>query len=343
MHWVLAVLALVVGGCSQPAATDGPAPTLKRSIPLPGVDGRIDHFAYDPATQRLFVAALENGSLEVIDLDKGERVKSVAGLKEPQGAVFVPGTKQVVVACGGDGTVRAFDVASLEERQKAEVGDDADNMRLTADGKSVMVGHSSGALAALDAATLKKTAEVKLSGHPESFQVDPTSPHVFVNVPGGVVGGGGEVAVADLAAPRVLATWKLSEAGRNFPMALDSVHKRLYVGCRRPAKLLVMDTETGKVVSSPDCVGDADEVFVDPRTGRVLVVGGDGAIDVFSTSDQQGYVRSASVKTAAGARTGLLIADRRALFIAVPHRGNQQAEIREYTLPGDSTTKGQNP
>jgi DNA-binding beta-propeller fold protein YncE len=326
------------------AVAAGPEPVLKRSIPLPGVSGRIDHFAYDPQSKRLFVAALENGSLEVIDLDKGERTRSVSGLKEPQGVVFVPTTKQVVVACGGDGTIRAFDSGSLEEKQKVTVGEDADNTRLSADGKTIVVGHSSGALALLDAATLKTTGEIKLSGHPESFQLESGGSGIFVNVPGGVVGGGGEVAVADRSTQKVTSTWKLSEAGRNFPMALDTTHKRLYVGCRRSARLLVLDTDSGKVVASPGCVGDADEVFVDDATGRVLVVGGDGAIDVFETKDHRDYEKVASVKTASGARTGLLVPDLHTLFVAVPKRSGQQAEIREYALPEAPTpVKGDKP
>src|SRR5262245_12601276 len=91
----------------------GPEPVLKRSIPLPGVTGRIDHLAVDTEHKRLFVAALENGSLEAIDLEKGDRGKSVTGLKEPQGVAYVPASGLVVVACGGDGTVRAFDPVTL--------------------------------------------------------------------------------------------------------------------------------------------------------------------------------------------------------------------------------------
>jgi DNA-binding beta-propeller fold protein YncE len=240
---------------------------------------------------------------------------------------------RVIVASGGDGTARAFDAATLEERVKADVGDDADNARPSADGASVLVGYGAGALAVLDAVTLRKTADVKLSGHPESFQVDPGSHRAFVNIPGGIIGGGGEVAVVDLSSQKVSSTWPLKEAGRNFPMALDTDHKRLFVGCRRPARLLVLDTESGRVIASPECVGDADDIYVDPKTGRIFVIGGDGAIDTFETKDQQAYTRTASVKTVSGARTGLLVPQRRALYVAIPKRGRQQAEIREYTVP----------
>lgn len=312
----------------------GPSqPTLRRSIPLPGVKGRIDHFAYDPVGKRLFVAALENGSIEAIDLEKGERIQTVGGLKEPQGIVFVPSTGQVVVACGGDGTVRAYDGRTLAEKTRVEVGDDADNARLAEDGKTVLVGYGGGAIAILDAGTLRKTGEIKLSGHPEAFELEPGTTRVFVNIPGGLIGGGGDIVVADRAGQRVTATWTLRDAGRNFPMALDAPNKRLYVGSRRPACLVVIDTDSGNVVASPECVGDADEVFIEGKTGRVFVVGGDGRVDVFETGDHRAYTKAASVKTPPGSRTGLLVPERRALYVAVPEQSGEQAGVREYTLP----------
>jgi len=79
-----------------------------------GVPGRLDHFSYDPATHRLFVAALENGSLEVLDLNTGQRVKSIPGLSQPQGIAIGPPTGCAAVACGGDGLVRVYDTRTLE-------------------------------------------------------------------------------------------------------------------------------------------------------------------------------------------------------------------------------------
>lgn len=343
MKWFLFALMLVIAGCVRSAANDGPALVLKRSILLPGVTGRLDHLAYDPETKRLFVAALGNGSLEVIDLEKGERVKSVSGLDEVQGVVYLPRTGRVVVACGGDGTVRAFDAGTLEEKKRIAVGDDADNAHLDGgDGSAVLVAHSSGMITRLDAATLEKRAEFKLADHPEGFAPEPDGSRIYANVPGGFIGGGGVVAVIDTkketkdgAKTPPVTTWELKEAGRNFPMALDATHHRLYVGCRRSARLLVLDTTSGKVIASPACVGDADDIFVDPKSGRIYVIGGDdgGLIDTFETTDRAAYTRGTSTTTTPGARTGLLVPERRMLYVAVPKRGSRGAEVREYALP----------
>ena len=148
------------------------------------IPGRFDHFAYDPATHRLFVAAVANGSLEVIDLDKGERIKSISGLGHPQG-VTVAGTNNiVVVACGSEGAIRAYDTRTLAEKGKCEIGEDADNVRF-ANGY-IFVGYGSetaGAIATVDPKTLTKISEMPLKAHPESFQIDPDGRHVYVNIP----------------------------------------------------------------------------------------------------------------------------------------------------------------
>jgi len=289
--------------------------------------------AYDPVSKRLFIAALGNGSLEVVDVEKGERIKSVGGLKEPQGVVYVPASKQVVVASGGDGTVRAFDAVTLEEVKKVTIGDDADNIRLDAERGELVVGYGDGGLAFLDPKTLETKGTVKLAGHPESFQIEPGTGRVFVNIPGGAVGGGGGVAVVDGPKRTVTTTWDLKVAGRNFPMALDTANKRLYVGCRRAAKLLVIDTTSGEVVASPDCVGDADDIFVDSKTGRLLVTGGDGPLNVFATNDLRTYSSVATLTTAPGARTALFVPESRTLFVAAPKRDGKDARILVYTIP----------
>ncbi len=307
---------------------------LHCTIPLEGVTGRIDHLAYDPESKRLFVAALGNGSVEVIDLEKGERVKSITSLAEPQGAAYVPGLHGVVVASGGDGSVRWFDGASLAERARKSAGDDADNVRYVDDTSHVIVGWGSGELAILDAKTLDKKTSVALPAHPESFQIFASGKRALVNVPGAGKDGEGAIAAIDLVKNEVTATYGIHGAASNFPMAIDSKRGRAFVGCRKPAKLAILDLEKGDVLALLDCVGDADDLFVDAETGNVLVIGGEGRIDVFSPKGEKDvrYERVASVATLVGARTGLLVPSRHALYLAAPKRDDHPAQIREYLL-----------
>jgi hypothetical protein len=299
-----------------------------RSIPLPGVRGRIDHLAYDAATGRLFVAALGNGSLEVVDVERGEVVGHVGDLPEPQGVAVVPATAQVVVACGGDGTLRAFACATLQPRGRLRVGADADNLRLCPDGATLLVGEGDGSLAVVGAAGLDLLGRVPLPGHPESFQVDPGGDRAWVNVPGARPPC---VVAVDLAERRVDATWPLPRLRANYPMALDAARRQLLVACRAPACLCVLDAGSGGLLAQVDCVGDADDVFVDGD--RVLVVGGGGRVDVFARHGG-GCQRVTELSSAAGARTGLWLPALHRLFIAAPRRGAREAEIRELDLGG---------
>ena len=332
------LLAAGAADAQEPAAAAAAMPRdggliAQGTIALPAVQGRIDHLAFDPKTQRLFVAALGNGSLEVLDVQKREHVHSIAGLHEPQGIVFVPATNQVVVACGGDGKVIAYDAATFAVQHELDVGDDADNMRLSADGKSLWVGYGSGALAELDAATLTLRGTVPLPGHPESFQLERGTPpgleRAFVNVPSAK--GGAAVVFVDLHERKATATVALQGAARNFPMAFCRTTQTLYVACREPARLLRLDPADGKQLAASDCVADADDLFVDTVTPRVMVIGGGSQVDVFVPKEKSELLHVGSMKTAPGARTGLF-STASFLYVAVPKRGEQGAEIRCFQL-----------
>ena len=129
---------------------------------------------------------------------------------------------------------------------------------------------------------------------------------------------------------KLVTTWPVTEAAANYPMALDEAGHRLFIGCRRPARVLVYDTGTGSRVASVEAVGDTDDLFYDGRRHRLYVTGGDGAIDVFDAAAPSGLTRIAHIPSASGARTSLFVPDLNRLYLAVPHRGSQPAEIRVY-------------
>ncbi len=299
--------------------------TLERTIPLPGVEGRIDHFSVDVPGARLFVAALGNNTVEVVDLKQGRVVRSLTGFAEPQGVVFLPEINRLYVAGGGDGTLRILDGTSFETIKSVSVGDDADNLRSDPSGTQVYVGYGSGALGVLDAATGEVVARLPLDAHPESFQLEQAGPRIFVNMPGAHA-----VVVVDRKQKRVVANWSTGLAAGNFPMALDETHHRLFVACRLPARLLVFDTGSGREVARLDLHGDCDDLFCDTARRRLYASCGEGFIDVFEQTATDQYNRVESVRTEAKARTCYFTGD--FLYLAVPRCGNQSAEIRCYRL-----------
>jgi DNA-binding beta-propeller fold protein YncE len=299
---------------------------LERKIELPDVEGRIDHMTVDPRGRRLFMAALGNDTVEVFDLRAGKRVQTVRGVAEPQGLLFRPIANRLLVASGGDGSVRVLDGSSFEPIQKVVLGEDADNLRIDPANARVWVGYGDGALAAID---LKgaKLADIPLGAHPESFQLETSGPRIFVNLPNAR-----KVGVLDRDKGAVIARWSTGDAGANFPMALDEGHKRLFVGCRSPARLLVLSTETGAIVATLPTVGDSDDVFYDEAAKRLYVSGGEGAIVVYRQADADRYEQVARIATVKGARTSFFSAALDRLFLAVPRDGQNPASLWVYEV-----------
>jgi len=328
MNALLRSATLVAFGlCISFAHAEEKAFKLKQTITLPGVEGRIDHLALDPSGERLFVCALGNNTLEVLDLRKGERIHSITGLGAPQGIAYIPEFNRLFVANDKGGICKIYDGKSFQEVGQLDFKDDADNVRYDDAAKKIYVGFGTGGIAILNAPDGKEIGSIKLSAHPEAFELEKNGHRIFVNVPNSR-----DVAVIDRDKREVVARWKTDLAFGNFPMALDEANHRLFVGCRLPSKLVVLDTDSGDVVAKIDISGDTDDVFYDAKRHRIYAICGAGKIDVVEQIDPKTYKTSTKVDTAEGARTGLFIPERDTLVVAVPHRGSQQAEIRWYAV-----------
>jgi protein-tyrosine-phosphatase len=297
------------------------------AIVLPGVDGRIDHLAFDAASGRVFVAALGNNTVEVIDSNARKHLFSLTGFREPQG--ISPVGPEVAVANGQGSGLQFIATADGKSLRTSRLGDDTDNVRYDAAAHIVYAGYGDGAIAAINPQNGQVRGQAKLAGHPESFQLEPSGSRIFVNVPSA-----SQIAVIDRSSLQVTATWPVKEASANYPMALDAAGHRLFVGCRRPAKLLVFETESGRQVANVDIVGDTDDLFFDERSQRVFVIGGQGYLDVIDVRPGTTPARLERVPTAVGARTGLYVPAQNRIYVAVPHRGAQRAEVRAYQVNG---------
>jgi DNA-binding beta-propeller fold protein YncE len=299
---------------------------LEKEIALPGVEGRIDHFSVDVPGERVFIAALENGSVEILDTRQGERTAEIKGLEEPQGVYCDSKTGRLYVATGGDGKLRIYDEKSLTVRETLEFGGDADNVRYDQQTGDIWVGYGNGGIGIVNS-TGQKVGSVALGTHPESFQFEQNGDRVYVNVPKQF-----GITVVDRKKRAAVAKWGLGGPFANYPMALDDANKRLFVGCRFPARLIVLDTTSGRIVTSLSTVGDTDDVFYDPVRRLVYAIGGEGAVDVLRQRDPDHYERVGRTPTAPGARTGLFVRTFNRLYVAAPHRGSQAAKVLVYMV-----------
>jgi DNA-binding beta-propeller fold protein YncE len=194
---VAGLLVLVGMACGQ----EPRALSLKSRISLPNVNGRIDHFSADLKGQRIFVSALGNHTVEVLDVQSAKHLGTIADLAEPQGVYYDATTNRLFVACAQDGATKLFDAGTLQPLETAKFSGDADNIRYDVRGHRIIVGYGDGALGFLDS-NGKKTGEFALDAHPESFQIEKAGTRVFVNVPDRK-----EIQVADLVKNVLLAKW----------------------------------------------------------------------------------------------------------------------------------------
>ena len=220
-----------------------------------------------------------------------------------------------------------FDGTSCQHRNAVKLASDADNLRYDAATHTLYVGYGAGALGLIDTASKQHVGDIKLAGHPEAFQLEQAGPRIFVNIPPAH-----HIAAVDRDKRAVLTTWPLQGAAANFPLALDETHHRLFVGFRKPAMLMIVDTESGKEIARMKSVGDADDLFYDAPHRRIYIAGGEGFLSIVAQEDADHYTPVATIPTASGARTALFVPELRRLYLAVPHRGAQGAEIRVYEV-----------
>jgi YVTN family beta-propeller protein len=301
--------------------------TLAHTVPLPGLKGRFDHFAIDLKGQRLFVAALGNNTLEVIDLANAKRLRSITGLQKPTGVLYLTNANQIAVANGDDGAFRIYNGQDYKSVATVKSLDDADNVRFDGKANRVYVGYGDGALAVIDPVTWKTVGNIKLPAHPESFQLEPNGERIFVNLPDAK-----QIAVADRTRQTIAVRWPMEKFQANFPMALDEPNHRLFVGCRQPARLVIFDTQIGNSVADLAISGDTDDLFYDPKPNCIYISCGEGFIDVVAQPVPHKYERVHRIPTRAGARTSFFSADRGEFYLAVPEHGSDSAELRIYSV-----------
>ena len=279
---------------------------LVQEIPLPHVEGRIDHFTFDAKRKRVIGAALGNNTVEVVDTFTGRDIHSITGAANPQGVVYVSEGNKLFVAT-------------------VDIGEDADNVRYDAKEKSVYVaygGDEEGGIAVIDAATGKRLEDVaKLEAHPESFQLAAMKPVIYANIATKA-----KIAVIDRTTRKVT-NWPLKTGKANYPLAFNEADHRLFVVTRKPAQVVVMDSDSGATVAGVPCVNDADDIYYDAGRKRIYVPGGEGFISVIQQTDADHYQSLAKIPTTTGARTGLWFEKRDRFYLGVPASSKQGAAL----------------
>jgi len=324
---VLAPVPLVMLAWAAYAQAADPAPLERvQTIPLKGPAGRLDHLALDGAHGRLFVANMANASLDVVDLKAGQLVKQVPG---QQGIAFAADLDRVFVGLAAGGLCNVFDGADYKLLKAIKFADDADNVRYNPATHLAYVAHAEKALAVIDAKTFEVKADIMLPGQAESFQLEKGRPRLCLNTPSPA-----QVNVIDTDKNEVVAHYPLRRAAANYPLALDEANRRLFVGCRKPPTVVVLDSESGNEVAAVPIPGDTDDVFYDAKRQRLYASCGEGFLAVLRQVDADRYELQEKLPTVKGARTCLFDPEAGRLYLLVPRQaGKEGPEVWVYQAP----------
>jgi DNA-binding beta-propeller fold protein YncE len=305
-----------------------------QTIPLPGIDGRIDHFAIDVKGRRAFLAALANNTVEVVDLKAGRVTRSLSGFAKPQGVQFVAELNKLFVATGDDGALHTLDGTTLSVLRIAETSAGADAIGYDPRSKYLYVGSggsdahkASGDLTVMNASTGDKVVALVTDAHAGGSVFDTLGLHLYVLVPEKA-----EVIVLDRTTHAVVAQWTIPGIQKNVAIALDETNHRLFLGVRNPASVVVLDSNSGAVVASVPTVGTLDGLSFDPAAHRIYTSGGEGFVDVTQQIDPDHYERIARLATGPGARTSTFVPELRRLYVAVPRDKDRGAELRAFEV-----------
>jgi hypothetical protein len=316
-----------LAAAAAPSSQVRPLNLIEHIISLPGVNGRIDHFTADPKRKRLFVGAVGNNSVEVIDVFGGKHIHTITGFEGPKTPVYIPEFDKLFVISTTDAKVRIFDGGNYALRKTIGLPGDFEMIRYDPTSKKVFVGwgdpQGNGGIAVIDPATEELLDQkYDTGGSPESFEVEASGPHIFANVPDA-----GNVVVSIDRKTGEVQKWAIEKGGKNVAMALDESSHRLFTVTRKPPMMGVFDTQTGKEVAEVPVVGDCADLFFDKTRKRVYAIGGWGYISVFQQRDPDHYDLIENVPTIPGVRTGYFYSKRDLLYVGVQPQGNEPAAV----------------
>ncbi|MBV9440054.1 MAG: hypothetical protein JOZ24_08705, partial [Candidatus Eremiobacteraeota bacterium] len=285
---------------------------------VPGYRGDFDHFAADVNGGRLFLAGEDGAALEVFDLASGALRASIGGFGVPHSMLLLPGANELVVVDGSK-PAQVRDATSLALKRSFRLPAGADSsaydgatkhLWVVTGGKDVPLAYCD--LLEIDPANGKVFRTVRIDdAHVEGIAVEAHGRRLFVNVTGK-----NRIDVFDKVTGSRIASWPVTAAKQNAPMALDEPNHRVFIVTRDPGMLLVIDSQTGRFVASLRAPEHADQVLWDDIRKRAYVPGGDGFLGIYQRTAGDHYLELPRIATAPGAKTGLLVRALDRLYLA---------------------------
>jgi DNA-binding beta-propeller fold protein YncE len=332
----IATLVFVAGLGISALGQDHMPLKLVATIPLPGLhDGDFDHFAPDVEGQRLFLTGEENEKVLVLDTSTNKLIHTMVNVKAPHAILYRKDLKKLFIVEGDASAVKVYDSDTYQIGSEIKVSIDADSIAydpathylyVVNGGREAHTPYS--LISVIDTNTAKKLRDIKInSNHVEAIVLEKSGPRMFINITGQSA-----VGVMDRDKSNLSVTWPLPPEDKlNVAMGLDEANHRLFVVTRNPGKLIVLNSDNGKLITSLPAVGMVDDMSYDPQRKR-LYLAGDQFVEVFEQKAADHYALLARVPGSFRAKTAILVPELNRYYLAVPHHGEQQAEVRVYDI-----------
>ncbi|MBO0721558.1 MAG: PQQ-binding-like beta-propeller repeat protein [Blastocatellia bacterium] len=263
--------------------------------PIPGVGG-FDYVTLDDSARRLYVS--HGTQVDVLNADDGKVVGVIPETPGVHGIAIAASFKHGFTSNGRENKVSMFDPSTLKLIKKIDVGKGPDGIYYDPGTKRVFTNnHGSHDITAIDAATGEVVGTVKAEADGEQAVIGADG-LIYVNNEEG-----SEVVVFDPKALEVKKRFPIGVAQTPTGLAYDAKTKRLFIGCRKEPKMVVMDADSGKVINSFPIGAGVDYAGFDPENRLIFFSCGEGTLSVYHEKSADSYDDAGAVKTQPSAKT----------------------------------------
>ncbi len=292
-----------------------------------------DYITVDSAARRIYVS--HGTEIKVIDADTGVLIGNISGLKQDHGVAVAGEFGRGFITDGAQGKVIIFDLQTLKVTGQAKADKDADGVIYDPFSKHIFVmngdPHSS---TVIDAKSGNVVGTIDLGGGPE-FAVSDGNGTVYVNLEDK-----SELVAIDSTTLKIKSRWPLAPAGAPTALAMDVPHHRLFSAGRNPQMLVVLDSDSGKVLQSFPISAGVDAAAYEPETGFIFVSTREGMVHVFHEDSPDKFSEAETIKTEYGAKTMGLDTKTHNLFVDTADFAPAPAPTADRPHPQRSAIQG---
>jgi DNA-binding beta-propeller fold protein YncE len=292
-----------------------------------------DYITVDSAARRVYLS--HGTEIKVLDAGSGALIGNITGLKQDHGVAVAGEFGRGFISDGAQGKVIFFDLQTLKVTGEAKADKDADCVIYDPFSKRVFVmdgdPHNS---TVIDAKSGSVVGTIELGGGPE-FAVADGKGTVYVNLEDK-----SELVAIDSGSLKIRSRWPLAPAGAPTALAMDVQHHRLFSAGRNPQMMVVLDSDSGKILQSFAISSGVDAAAYDPETGLIFVSTREGVVHVFHEDSPDKFSEAGTIKTEYGAKTMGLDTQTHKLFLDTAEFGPGPAPTAERPHPQGAAIPG---